>query len=82
MSYYTRDFPSQPSSLSATVPVRELPPQRRAEHHAHKDDGGEEGLVVLAEAPRAVQGRRQDAQDHHLHRVRHPAQTRQKAAQR
>ena len=38
-------------------------------------------LVVLAEPPGAVQGRRQDAQDHHLHRVGHPAQPRQEAAQ-
>lgn len=33
----------------------------------YEDDGGEEGLPVLVDAPLAVEGQRQDRQDHHLH---------------
>ena len=41
---------------------------------AYKDHGGEKGLTISVDAPFAVEGQRQDRQDHHLHRVGHPTQ--------
>ena len=48
-------------------------------NNTYKYYGGEEGLLVLVDAPLAVEGEGQDGQDHHLHRVGHPAQAHHEA---
>ena len=39
----------------------------------YEDDGGEERLLVVVDAPLALQSQGEDGEDHHLHAVRHPA---------
>ena len=62
-------------SLLPSKPVRDLAPEGGADHHPDEDDGGEEGLPVLIYPPLAVQSQGEDGEDHHLHAVRHPAET-------
>ena len=45
----------------------------------YEDDRGEEGLLVVVDAPLALEGEGQQGEDHHLHAVRHPAQAHDEA---
>ena len=45
----------------------------------YEDDGGEESLLVVVDAPLALESQGEDGEDHHLHAVSHPAQAHDEA---
>ena len=57
--------------------VSDEAPRGRAEEHADEDDGGEAALLGGVDAPLAAHGRTEEGQEHHLHRVTHPRQSRE-----